>query len=321
MAGPPKGFAAISVPPADVTPLSIAALVPANASGLVASYIDGSKAYPALMDYLGSMKKAQPNAPIDPEAKVKEFEEKYAVKVADLVGGIKGELCSWVQLSAAPDGAPDWGTIVTCASPEKATAISEAIKKIINAETKVEAVKDADYKNRKIHQVDLETLGATLPPQVKYVPSWTVDGNRIIVASTAAIIQKELTAIDTKAPGMLTQADFVKAIGNFSAEERKGTVYYLDAKAVLTAGCTVGLPLLAANPQVPDEVKQVLNGLPAPVELFKDMGPIVGIQVVSGDESKVIIRAPISPFVTLIVGGAALATYSVRAQMAGGGGF
>ena len=59
------------------------------------------------MDYLASLKKAQPNMP-DPADKIKEFEEKYNLKVADLIGGIKGEGTMWAQLAAAPDGAPDW---------------------------------------------------------------------------------------------------------------------------------------------------------------------------------------------------------------------
>ena len=191
-------------------------------------------------------------------------------------------------------GLPTGSLILTCDSGEKATALSDAIVKCINTETKIEAVKDTPYKNRTIHQVDPEQLGANAPPQVKYQPSWTVDANRIIFGSTSAIIQKELTSIDTKAPGLLTQPDFVKAIGNFTADERKGNVYYLDAKTVLTAGATLGLPLLAAGPNVPDDVKQVINSLPAPAELFKDIGPIVGIQVVQGDEAKMIIRAPVS---------------------------
>jgi hypothetical protein len=319
MNGPPKGMAAISVPPAGVTPLSIASIVPANASGLAAFYVDGAKAYPAMMEYFAAMKKMPNNPDADVEAKIKEFEDKYGLKVSDLVSGVKGEIAGWLQLSADPAGAPDWGTIVTCASPDSAKALSEAFKKIINTETKVEAVKDADYKGRTIHQVDLEVLGAQLPPQVKYAPSWTVDGNRVLVGSTATLIQKVLTNIDTKAPGLLTQPDFVKAIGNFTAEERKGAVYYLDAKALLTAGATVGLPLLAANPGVSDDVKQVLGGLPAPAELFKEIGPMVAVQVVNGDESKVIVRAPVSPVVMIFLGLAGVGVSQARAMGVGGG--
>ncbi len=322
--GPPTGMNAAYVAPAGIAPLNAAALAPQNAIAIAAIFFDGAKFHAGMMEYLASMRKMKeniqnmggmpPDNANDPEAQLKKFEETTGLKVADLAATIKGEAAIWVvPATGAIPGAPDIGGVITCDSPEKAAVLSDALIKIANfgREKDKSVVTDNPYKNRVIHQVDVAALNPNTPKEIPYVPAWTVDANRIYVGSTPAVLQKQISNIDTKAPGLLTQQDFVKAIGTLTEEERKGSMLYVDAKTLLTMGATIGLPLLQV--QSKDEVlKKALAALPPAADLFKDIPPLIGSSVINGTDSKVLLRAPVPPIPTLITALIAMTLFNNR---------
>jgi hypothetical protein len=308
MNGPPAGINAAYVPPAGVAPLNAAALAPQNSAAIIAGYVDGVKFHAGVMEYLAAMKKMRESAQAmgmpandkDPETEIKAFEEKSGLKMADLAAMVKGEIAFWGNPAAEFLSPPDIGAVITCESPEKAAALSDALVKLVNLGKDKPVVSDAPYKNRVIHLIDVAGLVPDAPKNAPYTPAWTVDGNRIFLGSSGNVLQKQITAIDTKAPGLLTQQDFVKAIGNLSEEERKGSVLYVDMKTLLTMGASVGLPALQMQSK-DEDLKKALAALPAPSELFKDIPPLLGASTVVGNESKSVLRAAVPPIPTLFL--------------------
>lgn len=311
LVGPMAGIYAANIPPTGVAPLNAAALAPQNAVALGTIYIDGAKFHAGMVEYFASMRKMKetlqnlgggmPPENDDPETQIKKFEENTGLKVADLAADIKGEFAQWVvPATGAIPGPPDVGGVITCESPEKATALSDAFAKIANTGKDKPVVIENPYKNRLIRQLDVETMFPNRRKDVPYVPSWTVDGNHVFLGSSPAVLQKQITSIDTKAPGLLTQQDFVKAIGTLSEDERKGSMLYVDAKTLLTMGATIGLPLLQVQSK-DEDLKKALAALPPSAELFKDIPPLVGCNVVNGNENKFVLRAAVPPLPTLFV--------------------
>ena len=308
MNGPPTGMNAAYVTPAGVAPLNAAALAPQNSAAIIAGYIDGVKLHAGMLEYLAAMKKMKESAQAmgmpandkDPETEIKAFEEKSGLKMADLAATVKGEIAFWGNPGAEFLSPPDIGGMITCESPEKAQALSDALVKIVNLGKDKPAVTDAPYKNRVIHLIDIAVLVPDAPKNPPYSPAWAVDGNHIFLGSSGNVLQKQITAIDTKAPGLLTQQDFVKAIGNLSEEERKGSVLYVDMKTLLTMGANVGLPFLQMQSK-DEDLKKALAALPAPSELFKDIPPLLGAWTINGNESKSVLRAAVPPIPTLFL--------------------
>ncbi|MCY3023599.1 MAG: hypothetical protein NTW87_31855 [Planctomycetota bacterium] len=109
-----------------------------------------------------------------------------------------------------------------------------------------------------------------------------------------------MTFIDSKTPGLLTQPDFVKALGMLSAEERKGQIVYADAKTLLSAAAMLGLPLLQAR-LTDEEMKKALAGLPPGQQLFKDIPPLVGATVQRAGHVETVLRSPLPPLSTGVV--------------------
>jgi len=309
--GPPKGFAAAARPPADAPPpLTDMALMPANSILAAVGYLDGSQMNAAMGDYLGGLKKMmdqvkkQGPGPVpipDFSEAIAQFEAKSGLKVGDLAALVKGSIGYYAVL--APGGAlapPDLGLFITCEDAEKAKAVNAAISKGFNAYDNKNAVKEVDAPGHKIYQLDLTALGLPVQPNFPYSPCWTIEGNRVFVASSIQALRKQLSFIDNKTPGLLSQPDFVKALGALSPEERKGQIMYADMKSLLTFGATVGLPLLQAK--VKDaEIKKNLATLPPATQLFKDVPPVLIASTFIGDANIGIMRSPVPPFQTVFL--------------------
>jgi hypothetical protein len=311
MDGPPTGMASIGIPPADApAPLNDLAAVPTNSVLASVGYMDGGKAQVEIVKYLDSLKKMMdgmkaqmpPGAEPMPDfpAIIKTFEEKAGLKVADILGNIKGSNGFYVVLAPTPAlVAPDIGLFITCVDAEKAKVVSAAMAKALNAYGPG-AVKELPVANRTIFQLDLAPLGVPVPPNFPYLISWSVEGNRIFVGSSVQALRKQLSYIENKTPGLLTQPDFIKALGALSPEERKGGMFYVDMKTVLIEGGKVALPLL--NAQIPDEqVKKTLAAVPPPQQMFKDVPPMLITSVFTGNQQQTIMRAPLPPLPTIFV--------------------
>jgi hypothetical protein len=319
--GPPDAAAAAMIPPADVVPLNIAAIAPQASVAFAASYVDGPKFYQGMLESFASMKKLQDAVAAfsggaqqpDAEEKIKEFEAKFGVKVSDIAAAMKGEVAVWVVPAASILPAPpDFCIVVSSPDEDKAAFLSDALATVLNKLQGVPVIKELDYKNHKIRQIDMEALQAK--QSSPYTPAWVADKNRVFIGSSVALLQKQLLANENKAPGLLVQAEFVKTLGSFAANERKGSFFYVDLKTLLTVGATIGVPVLQMN-NPNEDLKKVLAGLPPFAELFKDVPPLVGSMIVEGDEEKVIVRAAVPPTVTLLGVLIGVTVYSNRGMM------
>ncbi|HYG74253.1 MAG TPA: hypothetical protein VEK08_04535 [Planctomycetota bacterium] len=318
--GPPAGLAAAGIPPADAPPpLADVSLIPSNAVAAMVTYVDGAKLGPAFVEYMAGLKKIMdglknqvpppPVAPPDFTAVIKTFEEKSGLKLTEILALVKGSVGYYVVL--APGGAvapPDIGMFLTCPDAEKAKAVNAAIAKGFSAYDNKNAIREIDTPARKIYQLDLAALGLPIQPNFPYAPCWAIEGNHVFIASSIQALRKQLTYIDNKTPGLLTQPDFVKALGNIGAEERKGQIVYIDVKSLASFGATVGLPLLQTKIQDP-VLKKNLATLPPPAQLFKDLPPLLTGAVTKGDLNVGVLRSPIPPFqsIFLLAFGAGLA--------------
>lgn len=310
--GPPKGLAAAGIAPADAPPpLNDMAIQPSNSVFAAVSYMDGAQMKTALTDYLGGLKKMLDQmkamnpaaAPVlDFDATLKGFETKTGLKIGDVAANVKGTLGYYVALQ--PGGLlapPDIGIFITCGDGDKAKALIDAVGKGFEAFDNKGAIKTVDApNNRKIYQLDLAALGIPLQPNFPYTPCWSIEGNRVFIGSSVPALRKQLSYIENKTPGLLTQPDFIKAMGALSAEERKGQVMYVDVKSLLTLGANVGLPLLQA--QVPDEeIKKNLKALPAAAELFKNIPPVMAASSYQGLVATSVVRSPLPPFQSIFL--------------------
>lgn len=328
MTAEPKGMMAASLVPADApAPLEDMAIVPANAVAAAVSYLNGKELQVGTKDYiaaLGEMMAAQ-RGKLPPDAQkeqpdfmaeIKAFETKIGVKMEEVFAGFKGTLGYYVVL--APNAlleAPDLGMFMTFADKDAATKFSDALRKALDnsGPVPIAAVREVEAGTRKLYQVDLNALGAALPPNFPYAPVWVVENNRVFIASTVGALRKQLSYIDTKTPGLLTQVDFVKAMGVLKPEERRGQLAFVNMKTLMTLGATVGLPALAAI--VPDDgVKQALAALPPPAELFKDIPPLLGTSVGKGAMFESVMRGPIPPIPSVFVMGVGAAIFAGQAQ-------
>jgi len=175
-------------------------------------------------------------------------------------------------------------------------------------------VKEVPLANRTLYQLDLAALKLPVPPNFPYGPCWAVEGNHVFIASSVQALRKQLTYIEAKTPGLLTQPDFVKALGTLTADERKGQVMYMDMKSALAAGATVALPLLQGT--IPDpQMKAALATLPPPSQLFKDLPPLLSTSVQRGDRAESIIRGPVPPMATIFFGAMGAAILMPRMAM------
>jgi len=335
-----KGFGAMMrMAPDAPPPLNALAFVPANAALATVSYVNALASGSAMKDYLDSFKeltdslqKGMPkpppgvNAPPGPPdfgAILKAFEEKTGVKLDEVASGIKGETGCYVApgpgLVTQP---PDLGIFTTFTTPEKAQAFCEAISKALGAYFTPTPVKEQRQPERTVYQLDLQALGqalnAPVPPNFPYTPCWAVEKNRFFLASSPQALQKQLSYVDSRTPGLLAQPDFVKALGALTAEERKGQIMYVDAKSLLTAAAMLGLPLLQGRITDP-EVKSILQGLPPPQVLFKDIPPMImgSVQRVGRVES--VFRGPLPPvesaFILAVGAGVAIPLMVGRMEM------
>ena len=301
--GTPDAAATATIPPPDVAPINAAALAPQSSVAFAAAYLDGSKVYTALQESLPAMNKLKddatdPGTPQKPglEEQIKQFETKFGVKVSDIGAAVKGEVALWVVPSFGLEPAPpDICTVITCADADKAAFLSETMGKVIAGLNDKPVIVDADYKNRKIHQLDMKTIQPN--EKAVYAPAWVVDSNHLFIGSSTNVLQKLLSAIDGKAPGLALQADFMKALGTLKPEERKGSFLYVDLRSLLVTGASVAVPLLQMQSN-DEELKKALAGLPDFTELFKDVPPILGSVLVEGEQSKVIVRAAVPPIPT-----------------------
>jgi len=318
--GVPTGLAAAMIPAADAQPpLNDMAIQPANAVLAGVGYMNGTQMQTALVAYLGGLAKminqmkamnpaAAPGDAPDFDAVLKTFETKSGMKVADIAANIKGSIGYYVVL--APGGMPappDIGMFITCVDGDKAKALCDAVSKAFEAFDNKGAVKTVDApNNRKIYQLELTALGMPLQPNFPYTPCWSIEGNRVFIGSSVPALRKQLSYIENKTPGLLTQPDFIKAMGELSADERKGQVVFIDMKSLMTLGATVGLPLLQA--QVPDaEIKKLLAALPPASELFKNIPPMMMASTSQGMTATSIIHSPLPPLQSILffaIGGA-----------------
>jgi len=328
MGSEPKGMMAASLVPADApAPLEDMAIVPANAVAAAVGYLNGKELQVGAKDYiaaLGEMVAAQRNklppdaqkAQPDFTAEIKAFEDKIGMKMEEAFAGFKGSLGYYVVLSK--DGllaAPDLGMFMTFADKDAATKFSNVLRKALDnsGPVPIAAVREVEAPNRKLLQIDLNALGAALPPNFPYMPVWVVENNRIFFASSVEALRKQLSYIDTKTPGLLTQADFVKAMGLLKPDERRGQVFYVNMKSLMTLGSTVALPFLQAA--VPDEgLKKALAALPPPEELFKDMPPLLGTSVGKGAMFESVMRGPIPPIPGAMLIGVGAAFFGIQQQ-------
>lgn len=297
-------------------PENALAVVPANAIAAEVYWMDGPKTQAIVVQQLESVSKAMTmmsqmnpagNTP-DIGKIISEFEAKAGIKIGDFISNFKGEVGYWVALNQAPGlSLPDLGMFLTCADAQKAKGTSDALTRMLGAINGIPAVKEVTYRNRMIYQVDLAALVPALPPMMTYTPCWTVDGSRIYLSSSTQALQKQINNIDNKGPGLLTEPDFVKALGLFSAEERKGGIGYVNMKKLLSYGATVGFPLLQT--QISDvEIGKAIAALPKSEELFKDIPSLVGVSIVRDDRAEIILRGPLPPMLTLIGGAFVLPT-------------
>jgi len=271
--------------------------------------MDGSKLSGALKDYVEALKKigdakneamGQPASP-DIAVVITQLEAATGVKFDDVLANMKGTVAYWVVLGPPPSVvAPDIGAMVTCVDAEKAKATAATLAAAVNKGTGKAAIKEVAWKTRTIYQLDIATLNPTMPKQFPYTqPCFVADGNRVYIGSSSQSLQKHLNNVDAKAPGLLTNPDFVKAMGTLKPDERRGQIGYIDLKSLATLGGIIGLPLLTA--QAPDEgFKEFLGTLPAPAELFKDMPPLIFSSNDRGDRQEMIIRAPLPPLPILV---------------------
>jgi hypothetical protein len=346
--GDPKGFNAMSlIPPDAPPPLKALAFVPANSVVAAAGYLDAQQLPAALKEYLSSLntffKAAQAGAPPRPgmpappdfEAVLQAFQDKAGIKLDEIAAGLKGETGFYVALGpglvAQP---PDIGMFLTCTSPEKAKAFCDAISKSLGAYFTPSPVKELPRPERTIYQLDLvalgQTLGAAVPPRIPYTPSWAVQGNRFCLASSPQALSKQLSYLDSKTDaGLLTQPDFVKALSRLTAEERKGPIMYVDMKSLLSAAAMLGLPLLQVQIQDP-ELKQILQNLPAPQVLFKEIPPMIAASVpsparpqlknkagelVEGRKVESVLRGPVPPLESVFLLSVGVGVAAARFQM------
>ena len=316
MDAPPKGLAAAGIPPADAEPqVKGMALVPSNAVLAAVSYVDGTKMQAGLSNYLSSFSKMMAATPGNKEvadvlSKVEAFETKAGFKLADLGACVKGQIAYWAVLP--PNAAlvlPDLGMFVTCVDADKAKTYSDILRKALNTAADIAtnkagngaAIKETPSGTHTIYQVDWTALGAQLPPNITYVLCWAVEGNRVFFGSSVQALQKQLSFLDTKIPGLLTQPAFIKALATAAPEELKGQIAYGDMRKLLSFAQTAGLPLIQA--QIPDEqLKLALAALPPADELLKDIPPVLITSATQGQLAQSVMRAPLPPLPTLFLG-------------------
>jgi hypothetical protein len=307
--GPPTGLAAAGImPPGAPPPIEAMAIVPRNASIAAAGYMDGGRMHGSMMEYLSGVFKmarmgAPPNTPGPPdlEAVLKDFEGKTGLKVADLAGSIKGEFGYYVvPAPGLVTAAPDIGIFITCTDADKAKALSGAVSKALNAFMQPAPAAEVPQGARTVYQLDLAKLGIPVPEKFPYTPSWAAEGNRVFIASSPMALRKQLSYIEQKTPGLLAQPEFTKAMEQFTPEQRKGQVMYVNMRDLLTAGAMLGLPLLQGQIQDP-EVMVALQNLPPPQDLFKDIPPLVAVSVQYPDRVESIMRSPV-PSLPAMVG-------------------
>jgi hypothetical protein len=315
----PVGIMAVGQTAADAKPvLDDMAIIPANAVAASIGSIDGKVLREGLKTFLkgfGEMMEMQRKA-LPPEmqaqspsidALMKMFTEKTGVALEDVFSGAKGSIGYYAVLG--PGGileAPDIGMFMTFIDNAEAEKFSATLRKGLDSLGPQAAVREIEAPDkRKLLQLDLVAAGAKVPEKFPYSPTWVVEGNRLFVGSSVVALRKQLSYIDNKTPGLLTQAEFVKAMGRLTPEERRGNLFYVDMKSLLTLGATVGMPLLQAS--IPDPaLQQALAALPPPPELFKDMPPLLGTSIHQGKRAESVIRGPVPPAPTLlalIVGG------------------
>ncbi|MFH0938923.1 MAG: hypothetical protein V1899_06550 [Planctomycetota bacterium] len=329
MSGTLKGMMASYIPPpTGPALLDVTALMPANTVAAVVGYFDGLKAQTALPDYLAGLKKMmdfQKNmggeGP-DITAKIKEIETKCSIKLDALFANIKGEIGYWVELASPPTSAwPNLGMLVTCADANKAKATASSIARIINAVTGKSAVLEVPLgePGLTLYQINLAAFD-NVPPNFQYSPCWSVADNRIFFASSVPALKKQLANLKTKAPGLLTQPEFVKAIGLLSLEERKGQILYADVKSLLTLTATVGLPMLQSvllDKSKTADLKKALATLPNPQELFKNLSALMCSSIYEKDQAQMIVRSPVGlvQIYGLSVGAAGVVSYMMAMRM------
>lgn len=311
----PKGLIAAGIVPPDApAPLEDMALVPANAVAALVTYVDGKKFQVGAREYLTGLTEMlaaqQMNAP--PQAKgpdfaaiLKQAEEKMGAKVEDLLVDAKGTAGYYAVL--APGGvleAPDVGLFITFADNAGATKFSDTYRRGLDNLGPVAVVREIEAPNRKLFQIDLKAAGLPIPDKFPYNPTWVVEGNRLYMASSVPALRKQLTYIDTKTPGLLTQPDFMKAMGVLKPDERRGQLMYVNMKSLMTLGATVALPFMqAAIPAEEVGLKQALAALPQPAELFKDIPPLLSTTIMKGTSQETVLRGPIPPIPsTLLLG-------------------
>ncbi|HEY3322889.1 MAG TPA: hypothetical protein VGP72_20715 [Planctomycetota bacterium] len=310
MEGPPKGMMGAGLPPKDAPPpLNELALVPGNAVAASIGYIDGAQLSTGLTQYLAGLKKMMdgmpnagaPGAPKMPdfEAFSKELETKTGVKLSEVAAGLKGPVGWHIELAAGGVLAPpDIGLLMTFATPEKAKAFVDALEKVLIAANKRRALQEVAAQTRKLYQLDLAQMGVPVP--LPYAPTWTIDGNRLFVASSPQALRKQMASIDEKTPGLLMQPDFVKGLAALSPEERKGQLAWVDMKTLLAYGLNNGLPFLQ-QAATDGDVKKFLQNLPPAAQLFKDMPPLLMSSVMTDNQAVSILRSPLPPMPTVFL--------------------
>ncbi|MGD0093159.1 MAG: hypothetical protein ABSE73_24870, partial [Planctomycetota bacterium] len=321
-----KGFGSMMAMPAGTPPpLNALAFVPANAAVAQVGYMNAQVASTALRAYLAgfdqmvdSVAKEMPPppagapAPPHPLRALKAFEEKTGINLDELLAGLKGECGFYVVLAPGlVTQPPDIGMFITCAAPEKAKAFSDAIAKGLGAYFSPSPVRELPVQGRTLYQLDLQALGLPVEQKFPYTPCWAVEGSHIFLASSPQALRKQLSYVDSKADaGLLTQPDFVKALSGLAAEERKSQIVYMDMKNLLAAAAMLGLPLLQARITDP-ELKSILQGLPQPQVLFKDITPLVGGGVQRPGRVESVLRSPVPPVGTVAALGIGLALFIV----------
>jgi hypothetical protein len=247
--------------------LKLAALCPADALAFIALPVNGKDIYDEVLQVAEAA--GNPNEIAEVKKKLAEIETAIGAKIVDAVlPSLKGEAALWATKPTGPvPQPPDLAGVIETSDAGAATAAADVLSRLLPAaaESK-DMLNSAEYKGRKLFWIKKEAL----PSQdIPYTLAWCADGARLLVASSDAGLQRLITRIDGKTPGLDTAPDFQRLLQLIPVGERGGVIYLNTAEAA-SWGYTLGMPALAAVS--PDPVKARLAELPQDIKpLLKNL--------------------------------------------------